>query len=67
MENCKLVSTPIASGVIEFMVPNQEQATKKDISQYQQLISSLIYISVYTRPDLSFTLLILSRFLINPL
>jgi len=66
MENCKPVSTPMASGAMEFMVPNQEQATKKDISQYQQLIGSLMYISVYTRPDLSFTLLVLSRFLINP-
>ena len=57
----------MALGVIEFIVPNQEQATKKDISQYQQLIGSLMYISVHTRPDLSFTLFVLSRFLINPL
>jgi hypothetical protein len=51
--NCKLES-------------NLDKATPIDINSYQQQIGSLIYITIFTRPDLAFAVNYLARFMSNP-
>src|SRR5205823_212531 len=66
MENCKPVDTPMASGATEFMVPFEGQATKDDIELYGSKIGSLMYLVTQTRPDIAYSVSVLSRFLSNP-
>jgi hypothetical protein len=65
IENCHVVDTPIALGATEIMISFKEQATNKDIELYRSKIGSLIYLAVQTRPDISYKVLVLSRFLSN--
>jgi hypothetical protein len=58
------VSTP---GIIGLKLEkNTEQASPKDIKQYQQEIGSLIYLSTKTRPDIAFYVNNCARFMSNP-
>jgi hypothetical protein len=66
MENCHSVDTPMASGATEIMIPFEEQATNEDIELYGSKIGSLMYLAVQTRPDISYGVSVLSRFLSNP-
>ena len=45
---------------------NLEKAPESNINQFQQEISSLIYITIFTRPDLTFSVNFLARFMANP-
>jgi len=47
-------------------VPNKEQASYSDIKQYQEEISSLIYLAINTRPNIAFIVGLLARFMSNP-
>jgi len=38
------------------------QANKAEVKYYQLIIGSLIYLIVQTRPDIYFTVIVLSRF-----
>ena len=51
MQDCKPVSTPIESG--RKFQKTQEDETAVDTKRYQELIGSLVYASVSTRPDIS--------------
>jgi transposase InsO family protein len=66
MENCKHVDTPMASGTQEFMVPYNKKATETETTEYQSMIGSLMYLATNTRPDIMYSVSILSRFLSNP-
>lgn len=62
MENCNAVSTPSD--------PNQ-RLTKCDDTEdedfpYRQLIGSLMYLAIATRPDISFALGVVSRYMEHP-
>ena len=57
MFDCKPVSTPLEAGIKLEKVDN----VSCDVP-YQQLIGSLMYLSILTRPDLSFSLSYLSQF-----
>jgi hypothetical protein len=48
------------------MVSNREHATAAEIELYQQIVGSLIYLSTQTRPDLCYSMSVLSRYLTNP-
>lgn len=63
MENCNSVRTPIDVNVKMDEYDDSEQA---DIHDYQELMGRLMYLSVYTRPDLSFALSCLSQFNKDP-
>jgi hypothetical protein len=65
-ENCKSVPTPMATGVMNLMISNPEQATKQEVEQYQSIMGSATYLATQTRADISFTCSVLSRFLANP-
>jgi hypothetical protein len=66
MENCYSVDTLIALGATEIIILFKEQATNEDIKLYGSKIGSLIYLVVQTRPDISYEVSVLSRFLLNP-
>ena len=66
MENCKAMPTPMASGAAEFMVPFNDEATKQDVTLYQSMVGSLMYLAVHTWADIAYTVSVLSRFLTNP-
>ena len=44
---------------------NTEQASPKDIKQYQQEVESLIYLSTKTRPDIAYNVNTCARFMSN--
>jgi hypothetical protein len=54
---------PMADADIKPYTGPIDEALKK---RYQQLVGSMAYISVFTRPDISLTHSILSRYLTNP-
>lgn len=60
MENCKTVNTPMESKV------NADKVLNSDINlsnlPYQNLIGSLMYLAVLTRPDIAFAVNYLSQF-----
>lgn len=66
MVNCHSIETPMDAGTKIWLVPNTGQATAVKISLYQSIVGSLNYLSTHTRPDISFTISALSRYLANP-
>lgn len=60
MKECKPAITPMETN---FQVENQE--IKKNIP-YRELIGSLLYVATISRPDISFSVIFLSRFLDKP-
>lgn len=63
-ENCKPADTPVATGTIF------EKATKlnaiNNVSEYQSLIGSLLYVANCTRPDISFAVSKLCQYMSAP-
>ena len=64
MTNAKSASTPFEKGT------KLKSATKNDtlcdVKMYQELMSSLNHLSVFTRPDIAFAISKLSKFNANP-
>ncbi|SJL02247.1 uncharacterized protein ARMOST_05573 [Armillaria ostoyae] len=69
MTDCKSVSVPLdpMTQISREQCPNtpSDVADMRDIP-YRELIGGLIWLSTATRPDLAFTVCVLSRFLDNP-
>ena len=63
-ENAKSHPTPLPTGWSP--TENTGKATKEEISEYQCLIGSLLYLMIGTRPDISFAVTSLSWFAANP-
>ncbi|KAI0992483.1 hypothetical protein K3495_g15702, partial [Podosphaera aphanis] len=66
MDNCRPSETPMAPGYEVFLVPNTGQASVTEIKEYQSKIGSLLYLAVHTRPDISYSVSVFSRYLTNP-
>jgi hypothetical protein len=66
MSNYKTVNTPMATGCEVYLVPNTGVATKHDVKLYQSILGSSNYALVQTRPDIAYSISILSQFLYNP-
>jgi len=64
MQDCKPVSTPIDSNHQLKAVEDDDERT--DATAYQQIIGSLMYSVTGTRPDLSYTITLLSQFNSSP-
>ena len=62
MFNCKFANTPMNTG--EKLRPHDE-TERADASLYRSLIGRLIYVT-HSRPDVSFAIGVLSRFMHNP-
>lgn len=64
LENCNPVDTPTETDFYTKIL--DENGVIKDNTAYREIIGSLLYISSVSRPDISFTVNILSRFVENP-
>ena len=64
MADCKPVATPMEPG--KHYGKSSEAEEGIDIGEYQAIIGSLIYASIATRPDLSASVGVLSRFMAKP-
>jgi transposase InsO family protein len=58
--------TPLPAGADVHLVKNTSQATQAEIKHYQSLISSLLYVQIGTRPDISFAVSRLAQYAANP-
>ena len=58
--------TPLPAGANEHLVKNTTEATAAEIKHYQSLISSLLYVQIGTRPDISFAVSHLAQYAANP-
>ena len=64
LQNAKAVPTPLPEGY--HPMPNKNQSTPDLRSQYQQVIGSLLYIMLGTRPDIAYAVTKLSQYAANP-
>ena len=64
MQNVKEASTPLPSGYNP--VPNTLPVDKNLRTKYQQVIGSLLYLMLGTRPDITYALTKIAQFAANP-
>ncbi|XP_065893742.1 uncharacterized protein [Dysidea avara] len=64
MQDCKPVSTPVDPGAKLTKSSNSEDCL--DQQRYQSAIGALLYLSVSTRPDITYTVSTLAKFSSNP-
>ncbi len=64
MEDCKPVSTPVSVGQQLIQAKDGEELV--DQTRYQSLIGSLMYLSICTRPDITYSVSNLARFSQHP-
>ena len=62
MQDCNHVSPPMEQ---DLNLTSNEGSTFEDLAKYKQLVGSLIYLTT-TRPDITFVVGILSRFIHHP-
>ena len=63
MEHCKLAATPLQQNL---KLCSDDGTKEVDATKYRQLVGSLIYLTT-TRPDLAYSVSVLSQFMSNPL
>ena len=63
-ENCKPVTTPLPGGYKPQHC--ETEATSEQRSQYQSIIGSLLYLTLGTRPDIAYAVILMSQFMTNP-
>ena len=59
-------NTPLPAGAEEHLYKYTEQVSASDITHYQSLIGSLLYVQIGTRPDISFAVSRLAQYAANP-
>ena len=64
MLNAKEASTPLPSGYDSS--PNTEPVDEKLRTRYQQVIGSLLYLMLGTRPDIAYAVTRMAQFAANP-
>jgi hypothetical protein len=69
MQNEKLVSTPLANHfkLIKEMCPNtQEEIEYMSMVPYSSIVGNLMYVMVFTRPNIAHAMGVVSRYMKNP-
>lgn len=64
MHNCAAVTTPMETA--QHLISNDGQATEDEIELYASMVGSAMYAATQTRPDISYVMTQLCRFLANP-
>ncbi len=65
MTECKPASIPMDPWVANFLLPYDENADKKTMKWYQAVIGSCMWPAVHTRPNIAYSLGVLSQYCIN--
>jgi hypothetical protein len=65
-DNCKTALTPFNSKLVLQKNPDEVPASADTVTAFQRRIRSLIWLSISTRPDISFAVAKLAHFAINP-
>ncbi len=65
MTDCKPVSVSMNSGLANSLFLSDQQADQATIKWYQSAIGSLIWPAVHTRPDISYSTGVFSRYYVN--
>ena len=66
MQDCRPISTQIEPGIGNFLFQSTKGADKKTVTWYQSVLGSPIRPSIYTRLDLAYSAVVLSRYCSNP-
>lgn len=69
MSDCRPRSTPLPAGItlnVDDCPSTEEERREMENTPYREALGSLMWLQVGTRPDLSFTINLLSRFANNP-
>lgn len=66
MQSCVPVCTPMNTGALNSLRPSTEQATPEVIRRYRQMLGSIMYVAMMTRPDISYAVAKLSQYSTNP-
>ncbi len=66
MTDCKPSSISMNPGVANSLFPSEHQADRATIKWYQSAIGSFMWPAAHTRPDISYSLGVLSRYCANP-
>jgi len=64
LENCKPTRTPLPTGYIPTAAT--KECTAEMRSYFQQIIGSLLYLALGTRPDITYQVILMSQFCANP-
>lgn len=64
MLNCNPARTPFATGTS--LTKNTNQSTDEERTEYQQIIGSIMYAAICSRPDIMYAIIKLSQFMTNP-
>jgi hypothetical protein len=62
MENCNIVSSPIVPGC---KLVKDEEGNTVDATKFKQIVGSLMYL-LATRPDLTYSVCLVARFMERP-
>ena len=65
-ENCHHVTTPLPGGYKPISRSADDRASPQEINHYQLIIGSLLYLTLGTRPDIAFAVILMSQFMVNP-
>ncbi len=66
MSNCKPAKIPISLGVANSLIAYENQAEKGTVAWYQSAVGALRWPAIHSRPDLAYSVGVLSRFCRNP-
>lgn len=65
IEDCKAVDTPMVNGS-RLVKEEDNKASIGEITAYSQVVGTLMYLMVETRPDVAYAVSVVSRFMTNP-
>ena len=65
MQDCTSLSTSMNSFTFESLITNTEKATSEEILWYQQAVGSLMWSMCQTRPDIAFTVDVITHYASN--
>ena len=66
MLDSRPISTPMDQGAGNTLMPSEDQADKDTITWYQSVVGSLMWPAMHTRPDIAYSVGVLSRYCSNP-
>ena len=66
MLDSRPISTPIDPATGNTFMPSEDQADKDTITWYQSVVGSLMWPAMHTRPDIAYSVGVLSRYCSNP-